>query len=129
MASSQIPKRVLVVDDDEGLLHLMKLVLRRAGLEAIMASSGSEALDLFTEQQPDLAIIDVAMPGMDGFQLVEEIARRRSGAERSMPIVMLSAHGHNDLVQRGYDLGIDLYLVKPVPPRDIIGCINSLLEG
>jgi DNA-binding response OmpR family regulator len=120
---------VLVVDDDEGLLHLMKLVLRRAGLEAIMASSGSEALDLFTEQQPDLAIIDVAMPGMDGFQLVEEITRRRCGAERGIPIVMLSAHGREDLVQRGYDLGIDLYLVKPVPPRDIIGCVTSLLEG
>jgi DNA-binding response OmpR family regulator len=128
VASSQVPKRVLVVDDDEGLLDLMKLILRRAGFEAILASSGSQGLRLFSESRPDLAIVDVAMPEMDGFQLVEEIARQQVETEQRIPIIMLSAHGQEHLMQRGYTLGVDMYLIKPVPSRSMIECINKLLE-
>jgi two-component system alkaline phosphatase synthesis response regulator PhoP len=128
VASSRVPKRVLVVDDDEGLLDLMKLILQRAGFEPILASSGSQGLRLFSEHQPDLAIIDVAMPEMDGFQLVEEIARQQAETEQRIPIIMLSAHGQEHLMQRGYTLGVDVYLIKPVPSRNMIECIDLLLR-
>jgi DNA-binding response OmpR family regulator len=116
--------KILVVDDDPELLPLISFALRQAGFLPIEAASGEEALRRDQDEQCDLVVLDVNLPGIDGF---ETCRRLRAGRPR-LPILMLSVRGSElDQVQ-GLDLGADDYLTKPFSPRHLLARIRALLR-
>lgn len=125
------PKRILIVDDDPNILQLLELMLTREDFEVIRALGGDLGLRRFQDDLPDLAIVDVAMPGIDGYELIERIRstekERGANGHGRMPIIILSAHEQNVMRDYATELGVDLYLTKPVKPADLIKHVNGLL--
>lgn len=99
---------VLVVDDDQDLAEMLGIVLTGAGIDVDLVSRGDEALEVFRNNPPDLVLLDVMLPGLDGIQVCKQIR-----AESMVPIVMLSAKGDTHDVVRGLEAGADDYMVKP----------------
>jgi DNA-binding response OmpR family regulator len=115
--------KILVVDDDLELLGLIEFALRQAGYLVITAASGPEALDTFRREQPDLVILDVNLPGFDGFEVCRQIR-----AESMTPIMMLTVRGSEEDQVRGLDGGADDYLTKPFSPRSLLARVRALLR-
>src|SRR3954454_19712407 len=114
---------VLVVDDEPRLLDLLTSVLESAGFEVVEASDGDEALAALREQMPDLVLLDVMLPGRDGFEILKEI-REISG----VPVIMLTVQaGESDKV-RGLELGADDYIAKPFGHRELISRVKAMLR-
>ena len=99
---------VLVVDDDQDLAEMLGIVLTGAGIDVDLVSRGDEALEAFRNNPPDLVLLDVMLPGLDGIEVCRQIR-----AESMVPIVMLSAKGDSHDVVRGLEAGADDYMVKP----------------
>ncbi|MBI3929164.1 MAG: response regulator transcription factor [Armatimonadetes bacterium] len=115
--------KILAVDDDLELLGLIAFALRQAGYLVIEAADGPEALRTFDREHPDLVILDVNLPGMNGFEVCQRL-RERSSA----PIMMLTVHSAEEDEVRGLDLGADDYLTKPFSPRTLLARIRALLR-
>ena len=119
-----MPKaRILIADDDRLVLTTLASGLRKAGYTIIEVSDGREAIRLCEEQQPDLAILDIRMPGMDGI----ETARCLQDLTET-PFFILSAYGDKELVEKATDLGALGYLVKPIDVEQIIPTIEAALK-
>jgi DNA-binding response OmpR family regulator len=116
---------VLVADDDEDILTLVTFPLERAGCDVVKARRGDEALRLALEQVPDLAVLDVTMPGLDGYEVTFEL--RRAEATRTMPIILLTARAQESDVARGLAAGADEYVRKPFDARDLRERVERLL--
>ncbi|PLX31660.1 MAG: DNA-binding response regulator [Ignavibacteria bacterium] len=116
-------KRILVIDDDRKLTVLLKEYLGRFGYEVQVALKPSDAFALLRQEQPDLIILDLMLPEMDGFEVCRQIR-----ADYSIPIIMLTARG--DVADRivGLELGADDYLPKPFEPRELVARIQSVLR-
>ncbi len=99
---------VLVVDDDQDLAEMLGIVLNGAGIDVDLVGRGDEALEVFRNNPPDLVLLDVMLPGLDGIEVCKQIR-----AESMVPIVMLSAKGDTHDVVRGLEAGADDYMVKP----------------
>jgi AmiR/NasT family two-component response regulator len=113
--------RILVAEDETIIRLDLKETLERAGFEVCgEARDGEEAVELAREEKPDLAVLDVKMPRVDGIE-----AARRILAERPIPIVMLTAYGHDELVTRAVDAGVFAYLVKPFRESDLLPAIQT----
>jgi AmiR/NasT family two-component response regulator len=113
--------RILVAEDETIIRLDLKETLERAGFEVCgEARDGEEAVELAHEEKPDLAVLDVKMPRLDGIE-----AARRILAERPIPIVMLTAYGHDELVARAVDAGVFAYLVKPFRESDLLPAIQT----
>jgi DNA-binding response OmpR family regulator len=117
---------VLVADDDEDILTLVAFRLERAGCEVITARSGDEALRLAIEQTPDLAVLDVMMPGLDGYGVTRELRRTEETAE--MPVILLTARTEDADVTRGLAAGADDYVKKPFDAHDLRERVRRLLD-
>jgi DNA-binding response OmpR family regulator len=117
---------VLVADDDEDILTLVAFRLERAGCEVITARSGDEALKLAIEQTPDLAVLDVMMPGLDGYGVTREL--RRTDKTTEMPVILLTARTEDADVARGVAAGADDYVKKPFDAQDLRDRVRRLLE-
>jgi DNA-binding response OmpR family regulator len=115
--------KILLVDDDLDLLAITSFALQQAGFLVVKASNGIEALDAFEAEQPDLAVCDINMPRMNGFDLAK-ILRQRS----SIPLMMLTVRNEDEDVVRALELGADDYLTKPFSPRILIARIKALLR-
>ncbi len=113
--------RVLVVDDEERILNFLKAKLKLAGYEVILASNGKEALEQVQGQEPDLIVLDVIMPKMDGFQTLKELRNFSP-----VPVIMLSARGEDSDRIKGLGLGADDYLPKPFNPDELIARIEAI---
>jgi two-component system KDP operon response regulator KdpE len=116
-------RRVLVCDDEPHVLRAVKVVLRQAGFDTIMASSVKEALDQAAVQHPDAAILDLLLPDGDGVEICREL---RTWSE--MPIIVLSAVGEEDEKVRALEQGADDYVVKPFNPRELVARLNAVLR-
>jgi two-component system, response regulator PdtaR len=113
--------RILVAEDETIIRLDLKDPLERAGFEVCgEARDGEEAVELAREEKPDLAVLDVKMPRVDGIE-----AARRILAERPIPIVMLTAYGHDELVTRAVEAGVFAYLVKPFRESDLLPAIQT----
>jgi AmiR/NasT family two-component response regulator len=113
--------RILVAEDETIIRLDLKETLERAGFEVCgEARDGEEAVELAREEKPDLAVLDVKMPRLDGIE-----AARRILAERPIPIVMLTAYGHDELVTRAVEAGVFAYLVKPFRESDLLPAIQT----
>ena len=116
--------KILLVDDDRALLEMLCSIFRRAGYaDLVTASSGPEALQVWREQQPALIVLDVMMPGMDGFEVLREIRRTSH-----VPVLMLTARGEAEDRIEGLNAGADYYLTKPFDARELLACVGALLR-
>jgi DNA-binding response OmpR family regulator len=113
--------RILVVDDEPGILSFLKIKLETSGYEVLTAPGGREALAQIPPEQPDLVVLDVLMPGMDGFETL-----RRLRTESSVPVIILSARESSDDKVKGLQLGADDYLAKPFSPDELVARIESV---
>ncbi|RRJ88312.1 DNA-binding response regulator [Gulosibacter macacae] len=117
-------ERILVVDDDTPLAEMIGIVLESEGYQAEFCSDGALALPRFREVQPDLVLLDVMLPGMDGIQICELIR-----AESGVPIIMLTAKSDTTDVVRGLEAGADDYIVKPFNPKELVARIKTRLRS
>jgi two-component system response regulator MtrA len=113
--------KVLIIDDDPALTDLLTLVLRTQGMDAIKANSGKDGIDLIHSISPDVVILDLMMPDMDGWQVCANV---RSFSK--VPILILSALDSPGMVTSALDAGADDYLVKPVPTSVLVAHLNTL---
>jgi DNA-binding response OmpR family regulator len=113
--------RILVVDDEKRILNFLLSKLRFSGYEVCTAGNGTEALERVQEQHPDLVVLDVMMPKMDGFETLKKL---RSFS--SVPVIILSARGANEDKIRGLGLGADDYLAKPFNPNELVARIEAV---
>jgi DNA-binding response OmpR family regulator len=116
---------VLVADDDEDVLLLVRAVLERAGHEVIVTRDGAEAVDVALRHRPDLAVLDVSMPELDGLEVLRRLRADATLAE--IPVVLLSARVEEDDVKRGYESGANVYVQKPFSPRELSEQVSDLL--
>jgi two-component system response regulator MtrA len=118
-------KLVLVADDDADILLLVRLRLERSGYEVVTARDGTEALTLAQERQPDVAIFDVSMPGLTGF----DVTRLLRDANVQLPVILLTARALESDVEAGAAVGADAYLTKPFSPQDLELRVRELVNG
>ena len=119
-------KRILVIDDDTELLDLLNEVLRGASFEPILCHTGSEGIQKAIQIDPDLVLLDVNLPGMDGFDVCRRL--REQPSTRTVPIIMLTAADQIEHRVRGLELGADDYLPKPFHSKELIARINARLR-
>jgi two-component system phosphate regulon response regulator PhoB len=118
--------RVLIVDDDPDILRLVSYNIGQAGFEVVTASTGRKALEIAQKQHPDLIILDVMLPDVDGMEVCRTL--RQQYTSRRIPIIMLTARG--DEIDRvvGFELGADDYVAKPFSPRELVLRVKSILR-
>ena len=121
--SNHARRRVLVCDDETQILRALRVILRDADYEALLAATGEEALDIAAVSPPDAAIIDLVLPDIDG---VEVCRRLREWSE--LPIIVLSAVGEEDAKVRALAAGADDYVTKPFGPRELIARLEAVLR-
>jgi CheY-like chemotaxis protein len=118
---------VLVADDEEDILALVTTILERAGHQVMPVRDGAAALAAVRDRRPDLVVLDISMPEVDG---LEVLRRLRADAETSdLPVVLLSAQAQEDDVRRGFSTGASAYVKKPFSPRDLTERVDELLES
>lgn len=115
--------RILVVDDDEALSEMIGIVLRNDGFEPTFCADGSQALEMFRSTRPELVLLDLMLPGMDGIEVCQAIR-----AESDTPIVMLTAKSDTSDVVRGLEAGADDYVPKPFKPAELVARVRARLR-
>jgi DNA-binding response OmpR family regulator len=120
-------KRVLVVDDEPNIVLSLEFLLKEAGYEVSVARDGPAALEAATEFQPALVLLDVMLPGLDGYEVLQALRARRES--RGLKVVLLTARGREADRLKGLDLGADLYFTKPFSTRDLVAAVRGLLDG
>jgi DNA-binding response OmpR family regulator len=119
--------KVLLVDDDPDMRILYRLALRQAGLEVIEAASGKEALSLARTEKPDLVLLDVMMPAMDGYEVCRRL--RADPQMTGLPVLMVSAKGTGSDREKGARVGANGFVIKSDGPRALIARVLSLLSS
>jgi two-component system response regulator MtrA len=115
--------RILVVDDDTALAEMIGIVLRSEGFEVLFCTDGAEAVDAFKRFGPDLVLLDLMLPGLDGIEVC-----RRIRAESGTPIIMLTAKSDTADVVRGLESGADDYMVKPFNPKELVARVRARMR-
>lgn len=115
--------KILVVDDEEPIRELVRFYIEKEGFQMVEAGNGVEALEVFENDYIDLAIIDVMMPKMDGWELV-----RKMKDIRDVPVIMLTAMGESKDKLKGFDLGVDDYVTKPFDPDELMARVRTILK-
>ena len=116
-------QRIMVVDDDQEMLKLLNRTLELEGFDTIVVADGDEALAILEEIEPDLVILDIMMPGLDGFQTLDLIRERSN-----VPVIMLTARCEVNLLQKALALGADDYVSKPFSTRSLIARVEAKLR-
>ena len=116
---------ILVADDEEDLRELVAYRLSRSGYNVIGAEDGQEALELAAERTPDLMVLDVMMPKLDGYELTRRV--RAEAALRSIPVILLTARSQESDIDRGFEVGADDYLKKPFNPDELVARVRAVL--
>ena len=116
-------ERILVVDDDTNICELLRLYLEKDGYEVIIANNGGEAVTMFQELSPDLMLLDIMLPVLDGWQVCREV---RKFSDK--PIIMLTAKGETFDKVLGFELGADDYVVKPFDAKEVMARVKAVLR-
>ena len=114
---------ILVVDDEARMVRFIQLNLEHDGFQVISAHNGREALDQVRSKLPNLVLLDVMMPDLDGFEVLERIRN-----QSTVPVIMLTAKGEEDDRVRGLELGADDYITKPFSPRELVSRVRAVLR-
>lgn len=118
--------KVLVIDDEPDVLMLCRVNLEHAGHDVLVAESGEAGLELARNERPDLIVLDLMMPNMDGFEVLEELAG--AAVTRDVPVLILTARTRMDDKVRGWRAGADAYLTKPFTPATLVDDVERLEE-
>ena len=118
--------KILIIDDEPQIVRALELLMQREGFDVRSASDGVEALSAIEDVAPDLILLDLMMPRMDGFELCQKI--RSNPAWKNMIIVILTAKGRDIEREKGMALGADHYVTKPFSTREVVQLIKSALE-
>ncbi|MEF2918923.1 MAG: response regulator transcription factor [Acutalibacteraceae bacterium] len=117
------PKKILIVDDDTNICELLRLYIEKEGFETAIAYNGMQALKLFEQEKPELILLDIMLPELDGWQVCREVRKTSQ-----VPIIMLTAKGEVFDRVLGLELGADDYVVKPFEAKEIIARIHAVLR-
>ena len=117
--------RILVVDDEIYIVHILDFSLGMEGYEVVTALDGEAALEKIRSDRPDLIVLDIMMPKLDGYEVCKAIKGNPETAH--IPVILLSAKGRNVDQKMGFDVGADDYITKPFSPRKLVERINQLL--
>ena len=116
---------ILIADDDPDILELVSFRLERAGYEVLQARNGEEAVQVAIVRRPDLAILDVMMPRLDGYEATRRL--REHDETRRMPVILLTARVQEDDIARGFEAGADDYVKKPFSPQELKARVQAVL--
>jgi two-component system, OmpR family, alkaline phosphatase synthesis response regulator PhoP len=122
-----MPKKILAVDDERHIVRLVEVNLQRAGYEVVTAYDGREALEKVKSENPDLVVLDVMMPYMDGFEVLKNLKADPVTAE--IPVIMLTAKAQDADVFRGWQSGVDCYLTKPFNPMELLTFVKRIFDS
>lgn len=122
-----MPKRVAVVDDDKEIQEIVTFVLSRNGFDVAVAGNGQQLQDVLATTTPDLIILDVMMPGIDGYQIFA--ALRENPATQHVPVIIMTAHAENIYERISLDLGAAEHIIKPFHPLDLVAKVQRLLRA
>ena len=125
--STIMAKKILLADDEEDIKVVLKMFLESKGYETCTAFDGLDAINQAKSENPDVILLDVMMPLVDGFEVCKKLKADPNTAE--IPIVMLSAASHAESVQRGLDAGAVEYLVKPFEPEQLIKVLEEVIRA
>ncbi len=115
--------KILVADDDRNICELLRMYLEKEGFSVVLAGNGEEALSKFDEEEPDILLLDVMMPRLDGWQVCRELRKKSE-----CPIIMITAKGETFDKVLGLELGADDYVVKPFEPKEIVARVKAVLR-
>jgi DNA-binding response OmpR family regulator len=122
----ETPKTVLIADDDEDILNLVRFRLERDGLRVLLAHDGQQALQTARDERPDLCVLDVMMPKLSGLEVLAQL--RRDPDTAAMPVIMLTARAHEADVDAGFDGGANDYVIKPFSPQELRQRVRAQLS-
>jgi two-component system, OmpR family, alkaline phosphatase synthesis response regulator PhoP len=122
-----MPKKILAVDDERHIVRLVEVNLARAGYNVVTAFDGREALQKVESEKPDLVVLDVMMPFMDGFEVLRNLKANPETAE--IPVIMLTAKAQDADVFRGWQSGVDCYLTKPFNPMELLTFVKRIFDS
>jgi DNA-binding response OmpR family regulator len=122
-----MPKRILVVDDEPHIVRLVQVNLQREGYEVLTAYDGVEALEKVAREKPDMVVLDVMMPRMNGFEVLKKL--KADEATRDIPVIMLTAKAQDADVFRGWQSGVDSYLTKPFNPMELLTFVRRIFQS
>ncbi len=122
-----MPKKIMAVDDERHIVRLIQVNLERSGFQVVTAFDGPEALRKVEADRPDLIVLDVMMPKMDGFEVLKRL--QANPETREIPVIMLTAKAQDADVFRGWASGVSAYLTKPFNPLELITFVKRILSG
>ena len=117
--------KILVVDDEIYIVHILDFSLGMEGYEVVTALDGEQALEKMKTEKPDLIVLDIMMPKLDGYEVCKAV--KADPATKQIPVILLSAKGRNVDQTMGFEVGADDYITKPFSPRKLVERINQLL--
>jgi len=120
-------KKILAVDDERHIVRLVQVNLEREGYQVVTAYDGKEALEKVESENPDLHVLDVMMPYMDGFEVLQNLKRNQN--TRDIPVIMLTAKAQDADVFKGWQSGVDCYLTKPFNPKELITFVKRIFTS
>lgn len=120
-------KKVLIVDDEANIVISLEFLMQQAGYQVDIARTGDEALHKIEQFLPDLVLLDVMLPGPNGFDILQQV--RQNPERRSVAIIMLTAKGRDVEVTKGLALGANAYITKPFSTRDLLAEVRRCLDG
>ncbi|MFO8080653.1 MAG: response regulator [Armatimonadota bacterium] len=120
-------KKILVVDDERHIVRLVEVNLSRAGYEVETAYDGVEALEKVKETDPDMIVLDVMMPRMDGFEVLKRL--QADSDTQDIPVIMLTAKAQDADIFRGWSSGVSSYLTKPFNPRELLTFVERIFQS
>ena len=121
-----MPPKILIVDDEPNIVIPLQFLMEQNGYRALVAQSGEEALEMISKEKPDLVLLDIMLPGVDGFEVCEII--RLNPEWRHTRVIFLTAKGRDVDIAKGMVLGADEYITKPFSNQQIIEAVKKLLE-
>jgi two-component system alkaline phosphatase synthesis response regulator PhoP/two-component system response regulator VicR len=119
--------KILVCDDERHIVRLIQVNLERQGYTVVTAFDGKEGLEKVRSEKPNLLVLDVMMPYMDGFEVLKNL--RREADTEDLPVIMLTAKAQDKDVFEGYHYGADMYLTKPFNPMELVTFVKRILGG
>ena len=121
-----MPKKILIVDDEPNIVIPLQFLMEQNGYSTLVAQSGEEALEMISKERPDLILLDIMLPGVDGFEVCEIV--RLNPEWRNTRVIFLTAKGRDVDIAKGMVLGADEYITKPFSNQQIINAVKRLLE-
>ncbi len=120
-------KTILAVDDERHIVRLVQVNLERHGYRVVTAFDGKDALEKIAAERPDLVVLDVMMPYMDGFEVLRHL--KQNPDTRALPVILLTAKAQDPDVYQGWRIGADCYLTKPFNPHELLSFIRRIFDS